>query len=189
MNICDFNLKLRFYDLQEIKCETPFEKQSGFNIKIFLILNKAEDLLLKVSNETNQSGEIVQNTQNTKFYDIPESIKDFVINVNVLGEIHSIKIPFLKYITEFLRIKNEDILKPDNSNLKRGNAYIIIIANSQSELNRNDNNKLHKIKISPEKEKTLTESREQKIELIPKNSKFLGIEKEIEPSKEDKNFV
>ena len=54
-------------------------------------------------------------------------------------------------------------------------------------MNRNDNNKLNKIKISPEK--TLTELREQKIELIPQNSKFLEIEKEIEPSKEDKNFV
>jgi hypothetical protein len=55
----------------------------------------------------------------------------------VINGIHSASKAVLEKITEFLGKKNSDILKPDGSFLKKGNAYIVIIFNSQGEMTRN----------------------------------------------------
>ena len=114
-------------------------KNLGLNILNIAISNltKVEDLLTKVSIETNESGEIEVITQNTKLYDALEFKEDFPNTIIVFSGIHSATKAVLEKITEFLGKKNSDILKPDGSFLKKGNAYIIIIVNCQGEMTRN----------------------------------------------------
>ena len=111
----------------------------GLNILNIAISNltKVEDLLTKINIETTETGEIEVKTQYTKLYEALEFKEDYPNTIIVISGIHSASKAVLEKITEFFGKKNSDILKPDGSFLKKGNAYIVIIFNSQGEMTRN----------------------------------------------------
>ena len=116
-----------------------FANALGLNILNIAISNltKVEDLLTKVNVETSETGEIEVKTQYTKLYEALEFKEDYPNTIIVISGIHTASKAVLEKITEFLGKKNSDILKPDGSFLKKGNAYIVIIFNSQGEMTRN----------------------------------------------------